>query len=70
MNKDTIYVFMWTTEEEYINGNDALIFKNLQKWLYDVWKFKKVEYPGRTIPIISVRYDTANWILRHNGSEK
>lgn len=61
-DESLLYVFMWTTKENYKNGIDKLIFQQLKKWVEEKWCFAVADYPGRTSPLTSSVYNTASWI--------
>ena len=42
-------IYMWVRASEVENGLDAILFESVNKWISDVWPFKKVAYPGREI---------------------
>lgn len=65
---NSVYIFMFTTEQCYDNGNDMRIFKELKKWISKKWDFSKIEYPGRETPLVSFNRNTARWIkTKHNS---
>jgi hypothetical protein len=42
-------VTMWVRESEVEKGLDRHLFETVEKWIHDVWPFKRPAYPGREI---------------------
>ena len=42
-------VVLWVSKKAFDNRFDPVLLTAIKKWLDDVWPFKKIAYPGRSI---------------------